>query len=544
MFDDSAKWVPPCLIVLVASLLASVPVQAEGDAKRLILNHSADSLFECVPFDEPLSPSVSKAAVIDGYHKLIDRYVGSNITHILFNVNFQRLAYDSEVCETYWDCPNPTRDTSGWPLKSWYVHRTGVDPFDVCIKRSRVRGFSPWVSVRMNDTHYNDVQHKMFSLWWDHPEYRRGVGGFHNGFDFSHEPVRELYMSLIREVLERYDADGLELDWMRFPYHFKPGQEQAGLKILTDFTREVRQLTKAWTERRGHAVELAARVPSTPDMAAALGMDAVRWVQEGLVDVLIPTSTWMPTDTDMPMEVWRERIGENAPAFTLAAGADLYVQGVPGGSLMKDTLESQRGFTAAMLHRGADCIYLFNHFNHKDFVREFTQPDGGKVVKDEYADILAQAGDLDKAAHGPRRHVQTFRDTNAPGVSNPRALPYHVDGEKAATFRINIGPKPKSGSVTLRLGLDQKDGLWEAVLSAQANGTECEAAADLNKPGDFKPHKDGGYRYKDSVALVAPRVAQFNVPLSAIQAGFNTFNVGLREGAPQTIVWLEVYVAP
>jgi hypothetical protein len=273
-------------------------------------------------------------------------------------------------------------------------------------------------------------------------------------------------------------------------------------------------------------------------------MDAVRWVREGLVDVLIPTSTWMPTDTDLPLEEWRERIGKGTPRFILAAGADLYVQGVPGGSLMKDNLESQRGFTAAMLHRGADCIYLFNHFNHSDFRHEFAQPDGSMVMRDEYRDILSQAGNLKAATSGARRHVLTFRDTSAPGVKNPRPLPFRVDAEHSATFRLYTGPKPESGRVTLRIGLEQAEGVWETSLVVQANGTNCDTIGDLNKPGEFVPHKGGGYRYKYSVAQVAPRVAQFEAPLAAMQPGYNEFEIAHAEGRPQTIAWFEVHVTP
>ncbi len=57
---------------------------------------------------------------------------------------------------------------------------------------------------------------------------------------YAHAAVREHQMSFVRELLERYDPDGLELDWMRFGYHLTPGREQEEGTILTEFVREVR----------------------------------------------------------------------------------------------------------------------------------------------------------------------------------------------------------------------------------------------------------------------------------------------------------------
>ncbi|MCP4645217.1 MAG: hypothetical protein GY851_32545 [bacterium] len=334
------------LLVAAALVLAAGSSWPEPgtNGMRLILNQSADSMFECVAFKGHLNASATRDMLIEGYQGLVDDYARTSVSHIFFNVNFQRAAYDSAVCETYWDVPDPERDAVAWSRMSWYVHKAGVDPFQVCVERCRDRDISPWISVRMNDTHYNDDRHRIFSLWWNRPEFRRGVGGFHDGLDFAQEEVRTLYMNLIREVIERYDSDGLELDWMRFPYHFKPGQEEAGLDILT-------------------------------------------------------------------------------------------------------------------------------------------------------------------------------------------------------TFLLHTGPAPVSGTVTVRVGLKESEGLRDAVLAVRANGTACTATDDLDTSTQYGRLK-GQSRYTCFVDEVAARVAQFDVPLSTMRAGRNAFEVGVADGPPQTVTWLEVYVAP
>ena len=42
------------------------------------------------------------------------------------------------------------------------------------------------------------------------------------------QEVRDYYKALIVESLDRYDIDGLELDFMREPYLFSAGKETEG----------------------------------------------------------------------------------------------------------------------------------------------------------------------------------------------------------------------------------------------------------------------------------------------------------------------------
>ena len=520
-----------------------LPADQKVVRRGLIINQSADAMFDAGVLPFPLDESTSKEEIIQGYKKLMDRYVDTQVSDVFLNVNFQRVCYQSEVWDSYWDNDDP-ETTTGWPRRSWLVHKKGVDPYAVCINHCRENGISPWISMRMNDTHYVNDRGKANTFWLKHPEYRRSSGG---GFDYGIKEVRDHHLDLIRELLGRYDADGLELDWMRFPHHFKPGREKQGCEVLTEFTRQVRKLTGQWSARRGHPIQLAARVPAVPETAIGLGLDGVTWVQQRLIDVLIPTSTWKPTDTDIPIELWRQCIGPAACAgTTLAAGTDIWVQGYPGGVQMRDNLESMRGFTAAMLDRGADQIYLFNHFNaENDFKHTFKLPDGSTIVRDEYRRLLSQAARLETVLDKSRRHVVTFRDTAPPGASNPKQLPAVLTAKgKPARFRIYTGPKPSSGRVVIRAGLDDRPNVAQARLTARINAADCGPIADLNKPDQFIPHTKPGAHVVWSVEELARRVVQFEVPLAAVKRGRNLFELSLDEGGDQKITWLEIYVVP
>ena len=511
--------------------------------RGLIINQAADALVDYLPLPGPLERTTPRDTVVEGFHQIVDQYAGTQVSHIFFNASYQRTAYPSRVWQSFWDVPDPETDISGWHRLTWLVHETGVDLYAVCIERCRRHGISPWLSVRMNDTHYGDDPHAISSLWWDHPEWHLEADP-HNGFDWHVPEVHAHYLALIAELLDRYDADGLELDWLRFPWYFKHGEESAGRAKLTAFMRDARRLADESAARRGHPIGIAARVPAVPDFALGLGIDAVTWAHEGLADMLILGGVWRPSDTDPPIEQWRQQIGTTPPGFVLAAGTDLWLVGSAGGPTMMSDAESMRGFTASTLDRGADQIYLFNHFARPNFDRPVPTPDGGQTVGNDYDAIINEGACLDTVLGKPRRHVLTWHDPVPYSVDYHAPLPAEVGPGTCAAFRVHTGPRPTRGRVVVRVGLDDQPGLDTAQLSVRLNGAACRAMADLPRVGPYRPGGRQGNGVVDFPAEVAPRVLQFDVPLDAVQRGYNVVEVAMAQGPEQRLTWLEVYVVP
>jgi hypothetical protein len=410
-----------------------------------------------------------------------------------------------------------------WCENARLLDARGLDPYAVWIARCREKQISPWLSMRMNDVHNaDDVDSYIHSSFWrKHPDYWRvpgGKGWTDRALDFGIPEVRDHAMAYVRELLERYDPDGLELDWMRFGYHFRPGKEAEGVAILNQFMREARALTKQWSVRRGHPIKLGARVPTLPDAAKGLGMDGVTWVRDGLVDLLVPTPFWATTDFDIPVELWRERIGHAAEKVILAPGAEILVRAYPAAKPIEADLLSSRGFAAASWQRGADSIYLFNYMDPGPMT-------GGKKA---YRTLLEEGLGAKTVATKPRRHVVTYRDTVAPGMSSDVRLP--VDGFKGGTFRIYSGPVPKKADALVVAGLAQSDGLAQSKFEITINGKHCPATSDLADLSLFS-----------GVA----RAAQHLCLSDFLRAGYNDIQIKQLSGAPeQKIVWLELRMAP
>ena len=265
--------------------------------------------------------------------QMVDRYVdvlaGAGVTVLLCNTNARRTNYRSDVWQAFWDgydpdgpddqpflATIPKDDRQAWRKlvgNMLEVHRQGVDYPARVIERSRHRGISPWITLRMNDVHYNDnLDHPFHSPFWRRPElFRQGDPGyFGRALDYAHPEVRDHYRALIVETLARYDVDGLELDFMREPYCFSMGKEPQGRSLLTAWLREIRKLTDEAGRRRGHQVKLGVRVPSSPQAALGLGFDAPTWAREGLVDLVVVTPRWATLQFDMPLAEWRQLLGD------------------------------------------------------------------------------------------------------------------------------------------------------------------------------------------------------------------------------------------
>ena len=516
-------------VLLSLAFVAGMPGTADAEplvpklnlgTNRLVINEDDSHFYMSRTADE---------MTMEGLHAWVDQYAGTKVSHLFLCPNAMKASFRSNVWDAIWDIdgqeiPEGDEVAKRWISNARLLNERGLDPYAVWIARCREKGISPWLSMRMNDIHYvdNPKAYIHSHFWVQHPDYWRVPGStsgwIDRAFDYGIPEVREYHMKFIRELLERYDADGLELDWMRFGYHFKPGHEKEGVEILTAFMRDVRKLTLDWSAKRGHPVKLGARVPTHPDAAVGLGMDGVTWVREGLVDMLVPTPFWATTDFDIPIELWRERIGPSVKNIVLAAGGEILLRAYPGANAIENDIASARGFAAASLHRGADQIYLFNYMD----------PEPMKGEPGAYRTLLEKGLSLDVVTTAPRRHVVTYRDTVPTGMSNDAALP--VEGNKGGTFRIYSGPTPKQGRVTFLAGLPKRDGVEKATFEVFLNDIPCKPIDDYEHPDQFPG---------------AIRAIQFECPISDMKEGYNQLRIKQHPGqTEQQIIWAELRIEP
>jgi len=520
---------------------------AESGINGICLNLSADAILieprlkrleKDVSREEALNRS-SREEIVEALNNYVDSYIGSQVKALFLNINYQRACFDSKVMESYWNLENPERAISGWPRMFWAVKKKGVEPYAVCVKRCRTDNISPWISVRMNDHHYFDIPSRINRMWLDHPEFRTRPP--HGLFNYGRKEVRDYYKAFIQEVLDTYDVDGIELDWMRTQYLFPDDKTAEGLKLLDQFMREIREMTQAKARERNHPIQVAVRVPVTPEIGRRFGLDAVAWAKDGTIDRVVLSNWFTPTNYDIPVERWKQEIG-TASSCRVVPGADAAICISQNKTVkqMNSTIETLRGFAASAFSRGADAIYIFNNFMIP-YKTQTVWADGKISYSDDRQEALRELGSLTTTLGKPRTHVLTYTDPDLkPEPTSPRALPQGETKE----FEIHIGPKPDSGSCVVHVGLESCEGFEDADMSVTVNGAACQKLGDLPRDPRYKYDNTRVWHVVKSAAETGARVMSFNVDLTALKDGYNRIGITNRKKEAQALTWLEINLNP
>ena len=92
--------------------------------------------------------------------------------------------------------------------------------------------------------------------------------------DYKHPEVRQAVLAFAEEFLNRYEIDGIELDWMRHCHVFKSSEAVASAPILTAFVADMRKVVDQARQKRGRGrLLLGVRVPQTVEECWSLGFD-------------------------------------------------------------------------------------------------------------------------------------------------------------------------------------------------------------------------------------------------------------------------------
>lgn len=428
------------LLIFAVSSLYALP--QEG----IIYNEDDTNRFLLAPAGK-LTP-----ADLEG---LVDALAGTHVRVLSICCCAQRTNFNSSAWEPYWegfdpnadnsqpffgDLPENERETSRqWVSNMLAIFQAGADPNQCMIDRCRLQDISPWISIRMNDVHDAPLArsplHSRFWMenhdLWRYPD--RFTAWNDRCFDYGQERVRDNMMKLIREVLERYDMDGLELDWNRFPLHFREGEEQKGAALLTEWMKQVRAVVRETEARRGHRITLAVRVPARPDTALGTGLDAITWARLGLIDHLIVAPFWATTDFDIPVEKWKAEL--KGTPVRITAGLEALVRCHPSMQASTNSPASLRAGAIAALSRGSQGIYLFNYFTLPNMTE----------------DLLQELDDMPALLKQKRVHPITYPDISISGKTETYPFPATLEPGQDKTFSLFPGKLPSQKKALVRV---------------------------------------------------------------------------------------------
>ena len=475
------------------------------------------NLYTNIDINSVVTPFLNRAAEIDAadpavLYPFVDAYAGTQVTDVLYDVFCQYSAVDSAVWTSYRD-KYLQKEENGIAVdytdryKGLYAfHANGIDPYAVWFARCREKGLRPWLSVRMNDCHCPDDEACFLRSDFFYEARAKGwmigekYGYYRWCFDYAVPEVRRRMLAYIGELLDRYDADGLELDFQRELFCFDYVNCPDRLSIMNGFIREVRGLVRGAERRLGHPVRLGVRIMRDIAQNRVYGFDAETWVREGLVDLIVVSPRWSTNDSGMPIDAWKRAF----PDTEIAAG-------LTDQTLQRWDVDASpaalAGYAVQYLNEGADSIYLYNLFIGHHFLAAtpgvprltaaalydlYAAPDRSAATS-LYDRVNRICGELETASAVPFRHVVTWQDTVPEGDVGWQPLPMR-EGE----VPIRLGRVPAGRKAALLLGFS-KGGPEDVRI--RVNGREagpflpCECGAlDEERRNPFVPEGSRLYR--------------------------------------------------
>lgn len=335
--------------------------------RRVLYNFDGDSCLS--------TKAASKGPVpvdVEDVRRLIEEVAcdGSRVDTVLVCVNAQVMYYPTSVGTMRGTLSTP-EERAQWPaserqrfanLRAFFDR--GEDPYAIMLAEAKKRGCEALLTFRMNDDHGNDFLRTQFMI--DHPDCRLGTEPYRGkgALDFGREEVRDYTFRLIEEAVRRYDCDGIELDFNRFPAFFKDGATEERVAKMNALIERVRTMLDRVGDERDRRLVLAVRVPSnygrtppTPETARQIGCDVPVWARRGWIDC-VTVSEFLFERGDLPIAEWTQAI----QAVPVYGG----IECTRGGGQRNLSADEYRQSALKLIEAGANGIYLFNFFTSRE----------------------------------------------------------------------------------------------------------------------------------------------------------------------------------
>ena len=304
--------------------------------------------------------------------------------------SFNHFTHDTRVAEIF---RAKSGTFAGNNLEAFLEQKT--DGLRMSSEFARQHGLETFWTLRMNDIH--DAWTPAFVSDWKRQAPGRVMSTLEKSrqfddrrrlwslVDFEHPDVQPRMVAIIEEVLQNYDVDGVELDFMRAPFYFRTAYEgqpakEAQVEILTQHVRSIRSLVMRESEKQRKPLLLSVRVPSTVELCRRIGIDIAAWLEESLVDVMALGGGYITFD--LPAKQLIE-LGHrhDVPVYPCLSQSGLMYR-PPRGESTKQPPEAWFGAASRLWADGADGIYSFNLF-----------PGPGTDADRKYArDVLTKIG--------------------------------------------------------------------------------------------------------------------------------------------------------
>lgn len=352
-----------CFPILVAVLLLapSTPSRAEKPVRqrRILVNYDGGSTL----YSKKGSQGPVRLTAEDLREAIREvSFEGSQVDTVLLCVNAQVMYYPTKVGTMLGSLATPEekkklpRNIQQWIANLNHFVKRGIDPWAVMVAEAKRQKREVLLSFRMNDGH--DGVHLETRFWRDNKKFHCFDPDQGHTLNYGHKEVRDHMFLLIQEAVRRYDCDGIELDFNRFPILFKGGTTTERIAKMNSFVRRLRTMLDAEGKKRKRRLVLGVRpptenydVPATYQGSRKVGCDPVAWARNGWID-FVTVSRFLSVTFDLPVAPWKKLITE-VPVY----GCIEIVDKKNGVAL---TPRQYRRAAQHIWSEKADGVYLFN----------------------------------------------------------------------------------------------------------------------------------------------------------------------------------------
>ncbi len=459
--------------------------------RRIIVNNDFYNIFQ-------IEPPVEDQDVLDA----VDKLAGTQVDTLTVDAptGFGEGSMVEPALRALYS--HPEGDTCLDNLETFRA--AGKDPFQMLLDRARDKDLEFLASFRLNDTHYKDQIFNPFleQFYYDnqHSLVGQTSGRENTEFDYRKSAVRDHYFGYIRQTLESYDVDGVELNFTRNCRFFPQPFAAECAPVMTQFVKEVRGLLEQYGRERGRKLCLAATVPYSLCRCRQEGLDLPAWARLGLID-LVNMSTPFLAEFNHDIHDTKMKL----PGVQVYGGCDRnlsYSFGESGSRVVP--MHTYRAMAMNYLNQGADGIYLYDvmawtmNFNKASAAvkRHGGQGDTGDSPIDYDRQLINELGSLKTLEFLDKLYLLTAgpESVDCPGATLPVTVP--AGGE--VSLRLTIGDDIANAVKKQRLAK-----VWLQTISSDCdnydNYTVELNAVDLSRQYAFVP-----YAEKPNEALLFP----------------------------------------
>lgn len=496
------------VLAVEADALAAARKQAARRRRRVIYNNDGDDIWAAG------ADTVEKFLAVR-HTPLLNTHVDS--IYYCTTQSFNHFTHATRTAEIF---KGKTGQFAGNNLGKFLAQNT--DGLRMSSEFARQHGLESIWTLRMNDIH--DAWTPAFLSDWKREDPTRVMSTLDKSkafkdrrrlwslVDFEHPDVEPRLIEIIEEVLQNYDIDGIELDFLRAPFYFRSsflGQPatDAQVDILTRLVTRIRRLVLHQSEQQGKPLLLSVRVPTTQSLCRKIGVDIQGWLEDGLIDVMSLGGGYITFNVPVS-ELITLGHQHGVPVYPCLSQSGL-MRRPPRGTSTKQPPEAWLGAASRLWADRADGIYTFNLF-----------PGPGSDAERDYARrVLTTIGSKERLLDSTIQYAMSDAGW---------WMPSHFWAKDAADFSGALPLDLKPNEFT-RTYMTVPEDLRGADISVTAEvRVDFTGLTDESTPtilfgsANFGPQSDG-----QEVAGI--RRFKCRVPLQAISQGRNRVMVKVAE---------------